>query len=92
MGRLSDHFFDGETFLPQRDQARLSGQLVAVESIMSDYMWHTLKEIATRCSGSEAGVSARIRDLRKPKFGARIVKKRCNNNGLWEYCLLPVAS
>jgi hypothetical protein len=92
MGRLSEYHFAGETYLPQRDQVRLSGQMAAVESIMSDYMWHTLNEVATRCSGSEAGVSARIRDLRKPKFGSRIVKKRCNSNGLWEYLLLPKQS
>ena len=60
MGRLSDALFDGETFIPARDQPRLSGQLAAVKSAMSDYRWYTIKEIATRCSGSEAGVSARL--------------------------------
>ena len=88
MGRLSDALFDGETFIPARDQPRLSGQLAAVKSAMSDYRWYTIKEIATRCSGSEAGVSARLRDLRKAKFGAQTIEKRYINNGLWEYRLV----
>ena len=93
MGRLSEAlmqdnlYFDGKTYNPQRDRQRLSGQLSQVYQIMSDYQWHSLKEIATRCSGSEAGVSARLRDLRKARFGGFIVKKRCIDNGLWEYCL-----
>ncbi len=98
MGRLSDALtqapeFDGKTFNQRRDGRRLNGQLAAVHSILSgDYRWYGLRELATRCSGSEAGVSARIRDLRKPKFGGHIIQKRCVNNGLWEYRLLPMSS
>ncbi len=97
MGRLSEAMlteqFDGTTYQPQRDHKRLSGQLAQVYSVMANhYLWYSLKELTTICGGSEAGISARIRDLRKPKFGSHIVQKRCNPNGLWEYRLLPAAS
>lgn len=55
--------------------------------------WRTLRELADRAGGSEAGVSARLRDLRKPEFGAYVVERRrregCAN--LWEYRVLPAA-
>lgn len=40
---------------------------------------------------SEAGISARIRDLRKPKYGGRTVDKRrrSKDSDLWEYRLRP---
>ena len=49
----------------------------------------TLAEIRTRCGrGSEAGISARIRDLRN-KYGYEISKRRRGlaAHGLWEYRL-----
>ena len=87
MGRLSEFYLDGETYQPGRDKPRLQGQLAAVCSVLSDYQWHTLEELATRCSASQAGVSARLRDLRKARFGSQTIEKRYINNGLWEYRL-----
>ena len=88
MGRLSEHFYGGNTYLPARDKPRLNGQMAAVFSVISDNQWHTLKELAERCSASEAGVSARLRDLRKADFGSHTVDRRYLDNGLWEYRLV----
>lgn len=93
MGRLSaallgDYQFDGSTYEP-RDQARLSGQLRNVFLAMSDHRWWTLAELSIRAGGTEASVSARIRDLRKQRFGGHVIDRRRSDDGLFEYRMLP---
>lgn len=58
------------------DQVRLSITLQRVVVLMSDQRWRTLKEIAAAVGCSEAGASARLRDLRKKKFGAFTVERQ----------------
>ena len=82
-------FFDGETFDFDRDAERLTGQLDRVRSVMRDGRWRTLAEIAARVEGSEAGVSARLRDLRKPRFGGLTVEREYVERGIWRYRVLP---
>jgi hypothetical protein len=80
--------FAGLTFSERHDSARLTGQLLKVSSLMSDGKWRTLAEIKQAIGGSEAGISARLRDLRKPKFGAMTVLRQRRgepSEGLWEY-------
>lgn len=80
--------FDGRTFEPKLDQERLKGQLGEVRNLLRDGKWHTLREIATFARGSEAGVSARLRDLRKEKFGSHTIERRrlsLDAAGVWEY-------
>jgi hypothetical protein len=79
--------FGGDTFDADRDFARLKTQLGRVFKLMSDGRWRTLAEIQKECGGSEAACSARLRDLRKPKFGGHIVEHRCVKEGLWTYRL-----
>ena len=81
--------FDGETFDPKEDGERLTGQLARVRNQMADGRWFTLNYLASLVGGSEAGVSARIRDLRKPKFGGYRVERRRvpGERGVWEYRL-----
>ena len=86
---LGDQPFDGSTISPARDNARLGSQLWAVKSILMDRQWHTLGELALRIGGSEAGISARLRDLRKPKHGGLRIERRHVKNGLHEYRLYP---
>jgi hypothetical protein len=81
--------FDGETFDPERDGPRLTGQLRAVYEAMSDGEWHSLWSLSGPVNGSDAAISARLRDLRKPKFGGYRVERRYVTNGVWEYRLLP---
>ena len=78
--------FDGNTFDSVLDTVRLSRQAQLVFDLMRDGNWRTLAEIKTAIGcGSEAGVSARLRDFRKPKFGAFVVDRRrrgAGENGL----------
>ena len=82
---------DGETYQPVHDSVRLGKQALAVFELMRDGKWRTLREITSAIGGgSEAGVSARLRDFRKEKFGAFVVDRRRRGegeNGLFEYQL-----
>ena len=80
--------FDGETYVRDRDHDRLWAQLGRVRKQMEDGEWHTLRDIAACCGDPEASVSARIRDLRKEKFGGHEVTRRYVADGLWEYRLI----
>jgi hypothetical protein len=61
--------------------------LERVRALMGDGKRRTLSEITAVVGGSEAGVSARLRDLRKPRFGSASVRRarRAGHDGLWEY-------
>jgi hypothetical protein len=80
--------FDGATYSPECDMERLASQLERVKRFMADGRWRTLGEIAARVRGSEAGVSARLRDMRKPRFGGYSVERRRVDGGLWQYRVL----
>lgn len=77
--------FDGHTYVPDRDHERLSGQLGRVKDLMKDGRWRTLDEIRYECGGTVASVSARLRDLRKDKFGSYDVERQYIENGLFQY-------
>lgn len=83
--------FDGVTYDPKLDYQRLSGQLKRVFGVMVKGGWYTLSEIAGHTGdASEAAISARLRDLRKSKFGGFQVERRRRGEGkkgLWEYRL-----
>lgn len=89
--------FGGPTFNPARDAAALNRQLDEVRSIMLSGGWHTLAEISATVSerigrtATEASVSARLRDLRKPQHGAYNIERRIRGGAgrLWEYHLGP---
>jgi len=80
--------FDGETYLKERDGERMASQLERVRALMSDGHWRDLETIRIRCGGTTASVSARIRDLRKTRFGACNVERRHVAEGWWEYRLV----
>jgi putative component of toxin-antitoxin plasmid stabilization module len=77
--------FDGATFDPDRDGARLTRELDRVRAFMADGSWRTLKEIADATGAPEASVSARLRDLRKPRFGSWTVDREHVADGVWRY-------
>jgi hypothetical protein len=77
--------FDGETYDKDRDGDRLRAQLAAVRNLMANGSWFTLAQIAAFTGHPEASVSARLRDLRKPKFGGWTVERRYAGDGVWEY-------
>lgn len=80
--------FDGETYDPDRDRERLSRQLYAVLDVMKDGKWRTLPDLASATQSPEASVSARLRDLRKPRFGSHIVERQYLRKGLFQYRLI----
>ena len=72
--------FDGETYDPPKDHARLTKQLDRVFALMRDGRYRTLAELAECVGAPEGSVSARLRDLRKQKFGGWVVdRKRIGN-------------
>lgn len=78
----------GTTFDERLDGARLKTQQEAVLALMQDGEWRTLSQIRNAIGqGSEASISARLRDLRKPKYGNLTVERRRLSLGLFEYRL-----
>ena len=79
--------FGGNTYDPRLDAERLAAQLVAVRDLMLDGEWRTLADIERETSAPQASVSARLRDLRKRKFGAFLVSvgRVPGVSGLWRY-------
>jgi hypothetical protein len=80
--------FDGSDYIPDRDDVRLSGQILRVWECMKDEKWRTLREISNATGDPEASISAQLRHLRKPKFGSYDVEKEYISNGLFKYKLL----
>lgn len=78
---------DGATFVPSKDAKRLGAQLRAVFLLMKDGRWRTLQEICDEtCYPSTAAISARLRDLRKERFGGHMVERgRGVVDGVWIY-------
>lgn len=73
------------------DGPRVARLLDRVRRLMEDGQWRTLSKIVCMVGGSEAGVSARLRDLRKAPSGRRTVLRRRRGAltaGLWEYRLV----
>src|SRR3990167_2538802 len=72
------------------EHERLDKLLLRVKKAMVDGQWRTLREIVELAGGSEAGVSARLRDLRKEGFGNHTVNRnrRGPGLGLYEYQLI----
>ena len=82
--------FDGPAYDAVVDEARLTGQLKRIWTLMADGRWRTLSEIAGATGDHEASISAQLRHLRKRRFGAHQVDRRARGNrarGLWEYRL-----
>jgi biotin operon repressor len=79
--------FCGYTYDPAQDFERLKTSLDKVRYLMLSERgrWWTLSELASRTGSSEAGVSARIRDLRKPHHGGFSVENKRMKGGLWKY-------
>ena len=77
---------------PEFDEARLTGLRKAIYELMGDGKYRTHGEMKAAIGhGSENGISAKLRDLRKKEFGSHTVIKRRRgnpNDGCWEYKLI----
>lgn len=89
--------FNGDDYVPSRDNKRLTGQIKRVHDVMIDGVWRTLEEISNLTGrlhdglpDPPASISAQLRHLRKQRFGGFLVNKRHRGppaNGLYEYQL-----
>lgn len=79
---------DGITYVHNRDGVRLHCQHHRVLAFMRDGQWHTLEAISKTTGDPEASVSARLRDLRKERFGAHLIERRYVQRGLYQYRLV----
>jgi hypothetical protein len=90
--KAPEPWFDGETFEPDLDISRLGRQMAEVAKCMADGAWRTLEELALATGNPEASVSARLRDLRKDRWGSWVVLRRRRGDaarGLNEYRVVP---
>ena len=76
--------FDGPIF-DKNDQGRISKQLDEVRKLMLDGTWRTLGKIQELTGFPQASISARLRDLRKEKFGGFTVDRDRVMRGLYIY-------
>lgn len=83
--------FDGATYNRPADAARLGKQLDRVRDLLLDGRPRTLRQIAAELDIPEASASARIRDLRKAKFGAYPVVAQRLTAGTWAYSIPQAA-
>jgi hypothetical protein len=51
-------------------------QLVKVFNAITDGNWHTLAALGKRVNAPTQSVSARLRDLRKAKFGSNTIERQ----------------
>jgi hypothetical protein len=77
--------FNGSAYVPGRDDDRLRGQQLRIWNLMRDGCFRTLHQIAQSTGDPEASISAQLRHLRKPRFGAFLVDKVYLDNGLFSY-------
>jgi len=84
--------FKGSDYIADFDYKRLKGQMRRVWDYMTSHGWATLDDIAQATGDPHASISAQLRHLRKPEFGAHKVEKRRYlglepETGLFEYRL-----
>jgi len=77
----------GPAYDEEIDGPRVEKQHETIRDYMLSSLWRTLSEIAATTGYPEASVSAQLRHLRKPRFGAYSVQKRRRvaDKGTWEY-------
>jgi hypothetical protein len=75
---------------PAVDNERLWRQLRRVYNAMADCRWRTLAQLEALTGDPQASISARLRDLRKPRFGANTVERERvhADRGLYAYRLV----
>jgi len=85
MKQPAEAHFDGDDYSPVRDDARLRGQQLRIWAFMRNGSWQSLFDIAAATGDPEASISAQLRHLRKPRFGAFKVLKQRHAGGYYLY-------
>ena len=81
--------FDGDDYDSTRDKERLTKQRDKIRMYMEGRDYLTVQEVAEFFNYPENSVSAQMRNLRKKKFGGRIVDREYFGNGLYKFKLMP---
>lgn len=82
-------YFDGATIREDSGAPiRLTTMLGRVLNELGDGEWHTIAQLQAVAGGMQTSISARLRDLRKPRFGARRVERKFVRDGLYIYRLV----
>lgn len=79
--------FGGTTYSEAMDGPRLTQQYQRAFACMADGQWRTLEALADAVGAPTHSVSARLRDMRKKRFGAHLVERKHITGGLYEYRL-----
>lgn len=81
--------FDGRTYDHKRDHTRLRTALEAVHDCLRDGQRWTVYElrdgVRLRTGKNHEAITARIRDLRKLKFGGHDIRKTHTGHGVYAY-------
>ncbi len=80
--------FNGADYRPERDDARLTGQLQDIFRLMADGQWRTLARIEKATGHPPASISAQLRHMRKKVWGGHTVNRRYDGGGLYSYQLI----
>lgn len=57
-----------------------------IATILMDGQWHNARHIARRLRMSTAGITARLRDLRKREYGGHVIAvRRPERPGVYDY-------
>jgi hypothetical protein len=83
---------DGITIDRDIDTPRLAPHLHGCFALLRDGQPHTIADVARAVGCTESAASARIRDLRKAKFGGHTVERQRVGGGLFTYRLIPRGS
>lgn len=81
----------GSDYVPERDRARLTGQLEKLYNLMKDGQWRKLQDISDLTGIPQASASAQMRNLRKEPFCFTIEKKHIADGLFYYRLLLPDA-
>ena len=79
--------YDGATYDAAQDKARLTRQLQQVFTLIQDGHWRTPEDFEAQLGARWASINARLRDLRKAKFGGFLIARRRIGPGLFQYAL-----
>lgn len=80
--------FNGDDYVPERDNPRLASQYDRVFYLMRDGKPRTLGEISAATGDPESSVSAQLRHMRKERFGSHEVLRERQGAGLYTYQLI----
>lgn len=75
---------DGATITAE-DRPRMDGQMARVYEALADGHWHQPDELEAVTGDNWASIGARLRDLRKERFGGYNIERESRGDGVFAY-------